>query len=158
MTTTQPSFAICNRCAACAVFDVGFSSHFVLRLADISQNGTLPLAVSSSYKMRVTGQKNDRIYINCTGPYLLYMEACYTNMMVPKNETNGTLELRMESSKTPLISFNMATSTAVCTGHHGIAYFKAKEQASLYLYASDEFKVKNLTIGLSYLRGSHCVY
>lgn len=120
-------------------------------------NGTLQLNIFSSFKMSVTGQKNDRIYINCTGPYLLYMEACYTNME-QQNETKGTLQLRVGSSETPLISFDMATSATVCRGHHGFAYFKAKDHASLHLYASNEFKVKNLTIGLSYLRGSQCVF
>lgn len=108
--------------------------------------------------MSVTGQMNDRIYINCTGPYLLFMEACYTNMMGQRNENNGTLQLRVGNSETPLISFDMATSATVCRGLHGIAYFKAKDQASLHLYTSNEFKVKNLTIGLSYLRGSECVF
>lgn len=140
------------------MFHVGFSSHFAFCPAGRSQNGTLQLDVSSSNKMSVTGQNNDRIYINCTGPYLLYMEACYYNMMGQHNKTNGTLQLRVGSSETPLISLDMVASAIVCRGLHGIAYFKAKDQASLHLYTSNEFKVKNLTIGLSYLRGSHCVY
>lgn len=106
--------------------------------------------------MNLTGE-NDWIYISCTGPYVLYMEACYTSMNEP--QLRGYLQLRVMKQKTPATSFTLnATSQKVCRGLHSTVYLRAREQASLHLTVPGSFKVKTLTVALSYLLGSHCDY
>lgn len=100
--------------------------------------------------------KNDRIYVNCTGPYVLYMDVCYKSLR--EYETRGSLKLQVVGSKTPVWSVNLTTLHEVCRGLHSITYLRAMEEASLYLYVTDGFKVKNVTVGLSHLLGSRCDY
>ncbi|XP_051233626.1 uncharacterized protein LOC127350762 [Dicentrarchus labrax] len=127
-------------------------------IADVPGNKKLMFhEIESSNKMGLVAKKNDTIGINCTGPYILYMEVCYKGMNQPK-EAHGTLELRVEGSNTSVSSVNLTASHEVCRGLHSIAYLRANERASLHLNCTDDFKVKNVTVGLSYLLGSQCRY
>lgn len=101
--------------------------------------------------------ENDKIDIKCTGPYVLYMEACCTSMI--KNESRGYLQLRVMGRKTPASSFTLnATKEMVCSELQSTVYLKASKMASLYLIVPDHFKVKKLTVALSYLLGGQCDY
>ncbi|TWW57670.1 hypothetical protein D4764_07G0003890 [Takifugu flavidus] len=124
-------------------------------IGDIANNGTLTFDdIRSSYQMNLTG-KNDRIEIRCTGPYVLYMNACYKSLR--DHETRGYLQLQVSGQKIPESSITLtATQDDVCTGLLRTVYLRANEQASLYLYVTDGFKVKTLSVGLSYLLGSQC--
>lgn len=104
--------------------------------------------------MGLVDKSSDRIYINCTGPYILYMDVCYKSLR--QYETSGALQLQVVGSKTPVCSFNLTASHEVCRGLHSTAYLRAQEQAHLHLYVTKGFKVKNVTVGLSYLLGSRC--
>lgn len=104
--------------------------------------------------MNLTGN-NDRIEIRCTGPYVLYMNACYKSLR--DHETRGYLQLQVSGQTIPESSITLtATQDDVCTGLLRTVYLRANEQASLYLYVTDGFKVKTLSVGLSYLLGSQC--
>lgn len=101
-------------------------------------------------------REKDWIHINCTGPYILYVDVCYLSMHEP--ESRGYLQLQVMGQTTPASSFTLnATSQKVCRGLHSIVYLRAKEQASLYLTVTGGFKVKTLSVGLSYLLGQ-CDY
>lgn len=106
--------------------------------------------------MSVVGQTGDRIRIECTGPYLLHMDVCHRSM--DHRRSRGTLELRLaEGGTAPLASFPMhASSNQTCTRLHAIIYLRQSEQVSLSLYVFDEFKMKNLTVGLSLLLPGEC--
>lgn len=105
--------------------------------------------------MNLTGEK-DTISISCTGPYVLYMDACYMSML-PKLESRGYLQLRLVGQKTPASSFTLnATSEKVCRGLHSTVYLRATEQASLHLTVTGSFKVKTVSVALSYLLGGQC--
>lgn len=121
---------------------------------DIANNGTLEFTdIHSSHQMNLTG-KNDRIYISCTGPYIFYMEVCYTSM--PQHETRGYLQLQVTGQETPASSITLTATEYVCRRVHHIVFLRANEQVSLHLYVTDGFKVKKLDVGLSYLLGSQC--
>ncbi|KAI3368318.1 hypothetical protein L3Q82_008031 [Scortum barcoo] len=113
-------------------------------IADIPANETLKFTyVISSNMMSLVDEKNDMIYVNCTGPYILYTDVCYKSMS--KEETRGMLQLQVQGSSTPVSSLALNTSHEVCRGLHSIAYLKATQQASLYFYCTDGFKIKNVT-------------
>ncbi|KAG8003533.1 hypothetical protein GBF38_018706 [Nibea albiflora] len=119
-------------------------------IADITGNTTLEFNIFSNYKMDLVG--NDKISIKCTGPYVLYMYACYLSL--DNQEGSGILQLQVES--VPVASIMMNASNVVCRGLHSIAYLKEKDQTSLQLYSTEGFKIKNVTVGLSYLLGTRC--
>lgn len=98
--------------------------------------------------------KNDRIEIRCTGPYVLYMDVCYKSLR--DHETRGYLQLQVSGQKIPGSSITLTATDDVCTGLLRTVYLRANEQASLYLYVTDGFKVKTLSVGLRYLLGSQC--
>lgn len=120
----------------------------------MANNGTLTFdAIRSSHQMNLTG-KNDRIEIRCTGPYVLYMNVCYKSLR--DHETRGYLQLQVNGQKIPESSITLTATDDICTGLVRTVYLRANEQASLYLYVTDGFKVKTLSVGLSYLLGSLC--
>lgn len=106
--------------------------------------------------MGLANKNNDSIYVNCTGPYVLYMDVCYKSLH--EKEAKGILELQVVGSETPVSSVTLNASQEVCRGLSSIAYLRAKEEASLHLYFTDGFKVKNVTVGLSYLLGTRCEF
>lgn len=109
--------------------------------------------------MSVAGQKGDMIGINCAGPYLLHMYVCYASQdQKKKSESQGILVLQVaENGTAPLASFPMkASDKTMCMGLHSIVYLRASEQVSLNLYIFDDFKMKNLTVGLSLLLPGEC--
>lgn len=97
---------------------------------------------------------DNKIYVNCTGPYILYMDVCYRSLN--KETITGILQLEVVGRTTPVISFNLTTSGEDCTVLHSILYLRVKEQASLHIYAKESFKIKNATLGLNYLLGARC--
>ncbi|KAK2835795.1 hypothetical protein Q5P01_016279 [Channa striata] len=107
----------------------------------------------SKHKMDVNGNK---INIKCTGPYILYMEVCYGNS-ANRNNT-GILQLQVEGSTTPAPSFTLQTSREDCRGLHSIVYLRAEDKASVHCFSDEFFKIKNATLGLSYLLGRHCFF
>lgn len=117
----------------------------------ISRNKTLEFDIYSNNKVDLIGK--DKISIKCTGPYVLYMYACYRSLY--RTNVTGMLQLQVVES-VPIASVMMNTSAEDCSGLHSIAYLKAKNQASLRLYAPEGFKLKNVTVGLSYLLGTRC--
>ncbi|XP_056234562.1 uncharacterized protein LOC130170890 [Seriola aureovittata] len=124
-------------------------------IATISGNATLQFKHTKSMNMMsVAGEKKDKIYVNCTGPYVLYIHLCYTSLGGEK--TTGMLQLQVVRDKTPVSSFTLQTSEEVCEGLNSIAYLKAKDQASLHLYAKEEFKILEVSVGLTYLLGRQC--
>lgn len=106
--------------------------------------------------MSLVDKKNDTIYVNCTGPYILYIDVCYKSLS--DEETRGMLQLQVVGSTTPVSSLALNASHEVCRGLHSIAYLRAREQASLYFHCTDGFKIKNVTVNLSYLLGGRCEY
>lgn len=109
--------------------------------------------------MSVAGPKGDMICVNCTGPYLLHMYVCHISLAQRNSESRGTLELQAAGNGTaPLASFLMKASHLTCTGLHSIVYLRAREQVSLNLYIFDDFKMKNLTVGLSLLLPGECEF
>lgn len=104
--------------------------------------------------MSLADKQNDKIYVNCTGPYIVHIEVCYKSL-AGKNAT-GKLELQVKEIL--VSSFDLRTSEDDCSRLHSIAYLKAKDQASLHFYANDGFKIKELTMGLSYLLGGRCFF
>ncbi|KAF3835045.1 hypothetical protein F7725_027603 [Dissostichus mawsoni] len=115
--------------------------------------------VKSSNMMNLTDGKNDKIHIQCTGPYVLYMEVCYKSM--DGTETGGVMELQVLGRDTPRVSsFSLHASheVSVCKGLHSTAYLSNKEEASLHLYPTEGFRFESMTVGLSYLLGSRCEY
>ncbi|KAK1896401.1 Movement protein TGB2 [Dissostichus eleginoides] len=115
--------------------------------------------VKSSNMMSLADGKNDKIHIECTGPYVLYMEVCYKSM--DGTETGGVMELQVLGRDTPRVSsFSLHASheVSVCKGLHSTAYLSNKEEASLHLYPMEGFRFESMTVGLSYLLGSRCEY
>lgn len=97
----------------------------------------------------------DKIYVSCSGPYVLYMDLCYRDMS--KEGASGILQLQVVGRDHPVSSFPLHASRDDCRRLHRIVYLKAKEEASLHWYSTDSnFKIKNVTVGLSYLLGSRC--
>ncbi|KAK9519225.1 hypothetical protein VZT92_021966 [Zoarces viviparus] len=123
-------------------------------IADV-QNGTVEFGkVYNSYMMGLA--KKDQIYVNCTGPYVLYMHLCYKD--IDKKGASGLLELWVVERKAPVISFDLHASHEVCRGLHRTAYLMDKETLSLQLTYTDGFKIMNMTVGLSYMLGSQCQF
>lgn len=132
-------------------------SYLIFPPSDVPNNKTVQFHnIHSRYGMNLVDKTKDKIYINCTGPYLLYIEACYKSLR--GNLTTGTLQLLVERNQTLVTSIDMNTSDEVCKGLHSIAYLKVREVAYLYLQSLHDFKVKNMTVGLSYLLGSRCEF
>lgn len=102
--------------------------------------------------MGLADGRNQEILVNCTGPYVLYVDVCYLSLT--EEEITGTLQLQVAGSGTPVSSFTLQASREVCRGLHSLAYLRASEQASLHLVAREEFKIKRATVGLSYLLGT----
>lgn len=121
---------------------------------DTMGNATLHFDLTSSSKKM--SKVEDKIYINCTGPYILYMDVCYRSLN--KKEITGILQLEVVERKTTVTSFNLTTSDEDCGVLHSIVYLRAKDQASLHIYAEVSFKIKNATLGLNYLLGTRCEY
>lgn len=109
--------------------------------------------IASSKNVTVNEQKN-KIHIHCTGPYIWHMNVCYKSMDTVN--TTGKLQLKVEGSETPVGSIEMTTPAEVCRWLHSIVYLKADQEASLHFQSNSGFKVKNVTMGLSYLLGEKC--
>lgn len=109
--------------------------------------------IASSKNVTVNEQKN-KIHIHCTGPYIWHMNVCYKTMNGSWNST-GMLQLKVEGSET-VGSFEMTAPIEVCRWLHSIVYLKADQEASLHFQSKPGFKVKNVTMGLSYLLGEKC--
>ncbi|XP_078024594.1 uncharacterized protein LOC144463647 [Epinephelus lanceolatus] len=128
-------------------------------ISDIPGNVTLSFPEVSSQNQMILVNKKDKIYINCTGPYVLYVHLCYLDFL--EQNATGTLQLQVagEEEKTPF-SFPTLYATAheVCRMLHDIVYLSKKNEASLHLISSPGFKIKHARVGLSYLLGSQCVY
>lgn len=133
--------------------------HATFHPLDISGNVTLAFPDVSSQNQMILANKKDKIYINCTGPYVLYVRLCYLDFL--EANATGTLQLQVvgKEEKTPF-SFPTLYATAheVCRVLHDIVYLSKKNEASLHLISSLGFKIKHARVGLSYLLGSQCVY
>lgn len=108
--------------------------------------------------MSVPEPTRDRIRVDCTGPYLVHMHVCHRSM--EKSASRGTLALQpADGGAAPLASFSMNASFALtCSLLHDIVYLREKEQVSLNMYLLDDFKMVNLTVGLSLLvPGESCL-
>ncbi|KAA8589276.1 hypothetical protein FQN60_012641 [Etheostoma spectabile] len=110
--------------------------------------------VKSSYMMSLGVEERDKIYVNCTGPYVFYMKVCYLGA----KEASGTLELRVVGEERPVSSFRLNASHEVCRGLHSIAYLTREDKVSLHLNSTDGFKIKNAIVGLNYLLGKRCEF
>ncbi|CAB1452747.1 unnamed protein product [Pleuronectes platessa] len=106
----------------------------------------------SKHMMSLVDEQNQRILVNCTGPYVLYVDVCYQNLNL--GNSTGFLQLLVEGSNTPVSSFTLQASREVCRGLHCIVFLRAKERASLHLLADEGFQIKNATVGLNYLLGT----
>lgn len=115
--------------------------------------GTATLHFNLTSSNKEMSMVHDKIHINCTGPYILYMDVCYRSLEENKNIT-GVLQLMV--GKTAVTSFLLTTSDEDCRQLHSIVYLKTKQQASLHIQAQDSFKIKNATLGLNYLLGTRC--
>lgn len=104
--------------------------------------------------MDVNTDKN-KIDITCRGPYIWYMDVCYKSLKHGK-VTEGTLQLKMDD--TAVSSVNLTVSNEVCRGHQSIVYLRANTKSSLHLSHADEFRLLNVTMGLSYLLGKRCEF
>lgn len=102
--------------------------------------------------MSLADEKNDTIKISCTGPYVVYIDVCYKSLTKGEERT-GILQLQVVGSETRVNNFTLQTADEVCRGLSSIAYLRKEEKASLHLYVKDGFKIKNATVGLSYLWG-----
>ncbi|XP_031724111.1 uncharacterized protein LOC116394885 [Anarrhichthys ocellatus] len=126
-------------------------------VSDLSENGTVKFTeVFSSNMMSLAGENKDQIYVNCTGPYVLYMYLCYKDK--DETEASGLLQLQVVGRKAPVSSFPLNASHEVCRGLHSIAYLRDKETLSLQLNCTAGFKIKTVTVGLSYMLGSQCQF
>lgn len=101
--------------------------------------------------MHLIGEKNETIYVNCTGPYILYINTCYMSLNEGENAT-GVLLLQEE--RVTISTFTMQTSDKVCRGLHNIVYLKSKKQISLHLKSSQLFIMKEVTVGFTYMLGT----
>ncbi|XP_042273612.1 uncharacterized protein LOC121901046 [Thunnus maccoyii] len=125
-------------------------------IPEMEGNDTLKFnGIQSRKNMSVAGEKNETISIECTGPYILYMDVCYKSKS--NEEANGTLRLLVVGQETHLINFDMQGSREICRGLHSVVYLRAKEKAALHLYSTNHFKIKNATVGLNYMLGSRCI-
>lgn len=98
----------------------------------------------------------DTIMTKCEGPYILYAEVCYKSLEEGTqgqrdNKANGTLQLQVAGTETPVSYFATNSSDQVCRALHSTAYLTKKDKARLYFNTSDYLKVKKVTVGLSYL-------
>ncbi|KAG7514291.1 hypothetical protein JOB18_029891 [Solea senegalensis] len=127
-------------------------------ISGVLRNETLQFGlVDSKNTMSRADGNAGMIIINCTGPYVLYIDLCYKSLDLEKGHLNttGTLQLQVKGSGTPRSSFRLqASHVKVCRGLHSIAFLRAKEQASLHLYSDRSFVMSELTVGLSYLLGT----
>lgn len=110
--------------------------------------------VYSSHMMSLVPEEKDQIQVNCTGPYVLYLYLCYKDR--DQGGALGTLELWVQGREAPASSFPLRASVEVCRGLHSTAYLRNKERLRLRLNSTAGFKVKNMTVALSYLLGSRC--
>ncbi|KAM7388510.1 hypothetical protein PAMP_024680 [Pampus punctatissimus] len=125
-------------------------------IPDVVENGPLEFEnISSSKMMGLADKKKTKIYVRCTGPYILYMDVCHKSM--DNQVANGTLELQVVGRET-LIRFQLHEAHEVCRGLHSIVYLRAKEEATLSLNTTVGFKIKNVTVGLNYVLGKRCDY
>ncbi|CAJ1060071.1 hypothetical protein L3Q82_008031 [Xyrichtys novacula] len=121
---------------------------------DITRNSTLQLAhIYSNFKMDLLDGR--RIYTSCTGSYLLHLHTCYTSLKLGESRV-AELQLQARKDEEPLSSFFLNTTHEVCRGLHRITYLRAKQNVSLHLFLSDGFKLKNMTVDLSFLQGGRC--
>lgn len=111
--------------------------------------------IDSNNKMELSDKS--WIHIQCTGPYVLYMYVCYKSVE-EESMGNGTLALKVVGSKDPRHTFKLQTRKEVCEGLHHIAYLSNKENVTLDLISSDNFMMKNASVGFSYLLGSRCEF
>lgn len=105
--------------------------------------------------MSVAGDNNDTVHISCTGPYILDVELCYKRLDPGTEERSGVLQLQVEGRGSPASTFHLRASKEVCRGLHNVTYLWAKDRVTLRLY-TDELKITQATVGLSYLLGSQC--
>ncbi|KAM8744989.1 uncharacterized protein AB9X84_016397 [Acanthopagrus schlegelii] len=131
--------------------------HFTA-IAAVEGNTTLEFeGVQSKYLMSLDAKEKGVFYINCTGPYILYMDLCYMSM--EGKEANGTLRL-LDGKENPETLFAMNSSSEECkdTVLQKTVFIKEKGKARLQLESRGRFKLKNLTVGLSSLLGRQCLF
>lgn len=109
--------------------------------------------IASKYKMDLNTDEN-KIDIRCKGPYIWYMDVCYKSL--DGKETSGTLELKMDD--TVVSSVTLTGSNEVCRGHQSVVYLRANTKSSLHFFPVKEFKLLNVTVGLTYLLGNRCEF
>ncbi|KAM8875871.1 uncharacterized protein AB9W97_016426 [Spinachia spinachia] len=124
-------------------------------VSDFSGNVSVRFGgVYSSHMMSLVPEEKGQIQVKCTGPYVLYLYLCYKDR--DQGGALGTLELCVEGRVAPASSFALHAFGEVCRGLHSTAYLRDKERLRLRLTSSPGFKVKNVTVALSYLLGSRC--
>ena len=124
----------------------------------VEGNTTLEFdGVQSKYLMSLDAKEKGVFYINCTGPYILYMDLCYMSM--EGKEASGTLRL-LDGKENPETLFTMNSSSEECkdTVLQKTVFIKEKGKARLQLVSRGRFKLKNLTVGLSSLLGRQCLF
>ncbi|KAF3691136.1 hypothetical protein EXN66_Car006810 [Channa argus] len=117
--------------------------------------GNVTLNFNSTQSKERMGMSGNKIDVKCTGPYILYMDVCYSNT---GEVDTGILQLQVEGSTTPATSFPLQTSGEDCRGLHSIVFLRAGDKASVHWYASAYIKIKSASLGLSYLLGSQCYF
>ncbi|XP_078802389.1 uncharacterized protein LOC144991945 [Oryzias latipes] len=102
----------------------------------------------------VEWKEKDKICIKCAGPYIWHMDVCYESMGQEATGATGMLYLEVKRSETPASSFTLnATMQAICRGLQSVVYLRKKEEASVRLLCSKQFRIINMTMGLHYLLG-----
>ncbi|XP_077390287.1 uncharacterized protein LOC144026966 [Festucalex cinctus] len=125
-------------------------------ISDISGNATLRFDhIRSSHLMHLADERHSKIAVRCTGPYVLYADVCYLSL---EKNAGGTLRLHAAGRATPLWAFCLAGRREACEALHAVAYLRSGEKAELDLRATGRFKIKNVTVGLSYLLGGRCEF
>ncbi|XP_077440788.1 uncharacterized protein LOC144062879 [Vanacampus margaritifer] len=125
-------------------------------ISDISGNATLRFDhVRSSHLMHLADERHSKIAVRCTGPYVLYADVCYRSL---EKNAAGTLRLHAAGRRAPLWASRLAGRRDACEALHAVAYLRTGEKAELNLRVTGRFKIKNVTVGLSYLLGGRCEF
>uniref|UniRef100_A0AAV2KTD3 TNF family profile domain-containing protein n=1 Tax=Knipowitschia caucasica TaxID=637954 RepID=A0AAV2KTD3_KNICA len=125
-------------------------------ISDVLGNSTLKFE-HVLHRKQMDLINGSHIFVHCDGPYVVHMYVCFKST---EGQANGTLQLGVADSEHPHCTFPLQThqQQEVCRGLHGITYLRAKNDASLKLVSTHNFRIKNITVGFNYLLGSRCEY
>ncbi|CAL8254697.1 unnamed protein product [Merluccius merluccius] len=124
---------------------------------DININETLNFTVQDRNKVDLV--EGTKIYISCSGPYLLHMDVCFRGL--DNKDGQGKLELLVAAAgqQASLASFPLEGKSKVnCKGLHTTVYLRSKEEATLHFSSEgNNLKIKNIMLGLHYQLGRQCL-